>query len=96
MKSLVQEEKARSYKSCVDQSCQIPLGKALAASHLMRSTIARFGTQCATNGELIDLRSEVTVAAGSARSSCDEEDLLYAVETLAEQLVTSSAKTATN
>jgi hypothetical protein len=91
MRSLVQEEKARSYKTCVDQSCQIPLGKALAASHLMRSTIARFGAQCATNGELIDLRSEVTVAAGSARSGCEEEDLLYAAEALAEQLVTSSA-----
>lgn len=88
---IVAEEKKNSYKTCVDSACQVPLGKALAATHLMRSSVAKFGNACATNGELLDLRSEVTVAAGSARSGCTEEDLLYAAETLAEQLVTGSA-----
>lgn len=92
MREVVQEQKRASYKQCVDSSCQIPLGKALAATHIMRSSVAKFGRACATNGELIDLRSEVTVAAGSARSGCTEEDLLYAAESLAEQLVAGSAK----
>lgn len=91
LKSLVDEEKKRSYSACVDASCQIPLGKALAASHILKSTVARFGKACSTNGELIDLKAEVTVAAGSARSDCSEEDLLYAAESLAEQLVIGSA-----
>jgi hypothetical protein len=34
----------------------------------------------------------VTVAAGSSRSDCEEEALLYAAETLAEQLIVGSAK----
>jgi hypothetical protein len=92
LKGFVDEEKKKSYSSCVDSSCQIPLGKALAASHILRSTVAKFGKACATNGELIDLRAEVTVAAGSARSECSEEDLLYAAESLAEQLIAGSAK----
>ncbi|MEQ8278386.1 MAG: hypothetical protein RMA76_38440 [Deltaproteobacteria bacterium] len=91
LQSIVAEEKKNSYKTCVDSSCQIPLGKALAATHIMRSSVAKFGNACATNGEMIDLRSEVTVAAGSARSGCTEEDLLYAAESLAEQLVTGSS-----
>jgi hypothetical protein len=92
LKGMVDEEKKKSYQACVDSSCQIPLGKALAASHILRSTVAKFGKACATNGELIDLRSEVTVAAGSARSDCEEEALLYAAETLAEQLIAGSSK----
>jgi hypothetical protein len=58
----------------------------------LRSTVAKFGKACATNGELIDLRAEVTVSAGSSRSDCEEEALLYAAESLAEQLIVASAK----
>lgn len=92
LKGMVDEEKKKSYAACVDSSCQIPLGKALAASHILRSTIAKFGKACATNGELIDLRAEVTVAAGSARGDCEEEALLYAAESLAEQLIAGATK----
>jgi hypothetical protein len=92
LKGMVDEEKKKSYAACVDSSCQIPLGKALAASHILRSTIAKFGKACATNGELIDLKAEVTVAAGSARGDCEEEALLYAAESLAEQLISGSLK----
>lgn len=92
LNAIVQDEKAKSYKTCVDESCQIPLGKALAASHIMKSTVAVFGKACTTNGELIDLRSEVTIAAGSARSGCEAEDLLVGAEQLAEELVVSSSR----
>ena len=92
MKALVQAEKKRSYATCVDTSCQIPLGKALAASHILRASTARFGGTCTVNGELVELRTEVTVAAGSTRASCGEEDLLSAVEGLAEQLVSAEPR----
>lgn len=91
LRGLVEEEKQRSYGRCVDESCQIPLGKALAASHILRSAMARFGATCTTNGELIDLKTEVTIAAGSARSDCSEEGLLDATERLAEELIKSSS-----
>ncbi|GEM_PF-1876695 len=87
LRQLVVEEKARSYSSCVDSSCQIPLGKALAASHILRWGMAKFGSTCTTNGELVDLISETTVAAGSARSDCSDERLLDSTERLAEELL---------
>lgn len=87
LRQLVVEEKARSYSSCVDSSCQIPLGKALAASHILRWGMAKFGSTCTTNGELVDLVSETTVAAGSARSDCSDERLLDSTERLAEELL---------
>jgi hypothetical protein len=91
LKGLVEEEKRKSYSACVDSSCQVPLGKALAASHILRSNVAKFGKACSTNGELIDLRTEVAIAAGSSRTDCNEEELLYAAESLAEQLISGSA-----
>jgi hypothetical protein len=48
--------------------------------------VARFGQKCATNGELVDLTREVTVAAHAIESSCGEEDLLEAAGTLATRL----------
>jgi hypothetical protein len=92
LKSLVQEEKQKSYSACVDDSCQIPLGKALAASHILRSALVRFGNTCAANGELIDLRTEVTVAAASARSDCTPEKLLDAAERLSDELIRTASR----
>jgi hypothetical protein len=91
-RSLVQEEKQKSYAACVDESCQIPLGKALAASHIVRASLARFGSTCATNAELIDLRTEVTAAAASAKSDCTPEKLLDAIERLADDLIRSAPR----
>ncbi|MEL7367916.1 MAG: hypothetical protein AAFN74_03315, partial [Myxococcota bacterium] len=87
MKSVIGDEKKRSYSDCVDSSCQIPLGKALAATHILRSTIARFGKTCSSNAELIDLRAEVTVAAKSQRGECSPEALLDASEVIVEGLI---------
>lgn len=84
---MVEEAKADSYKECYDTSCQVPLGKALAASHLLRSQIARFGKTCVLSGEMIDLAREVTVAAASVRADCSEEGFLEASESLTTNLI---------
>ena len=92
IQQMVQEEKKRSYAACVDAACQIPLGKALAASHILRLGIARFDTTCTMNAELIDLRSEVTVTAATTRADCKTERLLDASERLADQIIRESAE----
>ena len=80
---MLQAMKQESYKACYDDSCQIELGKALAASHILRSKITRFGSQCVLNAELIDLRSEVAVTAASSRGGCSPEGFLDMSEHLA-------------
>lgn len=91
MREAVQNEKQNSYSACVDEACQIPLGKALAASHILRSSLGRFGSKCTLNGELIDLRREVTVAAAYEHSGCDDGALLEAAERLTGKLIEKSA-----
>lgn len=73
---IIEDEKARSYDDCTDESCQIPLGKALAATHILRTSLSRFGRMCAMTAELIALRESVTVRANTARGECSEESLL--------------------
>jgi hypothetical protein len=86
LEDMLKDEQARSYAPCVDESCQVPLGRALAATHILRSTIARFGRTCSTSAELIDLSAEVTVRAASVRSGCADEALLEATERLVAEL----------
>jgi TolB-like protein len=76
LKKLAQEMKTESYQACFDDSCQIELGKALAATHILRSEIARFGSKCVLNVELFDLRDEVTVGGSSSRGDCEPESFL--------------------
>ena len=68
--------KQDTYKACYDETCQIDLGKALAASHILRVRIAKFGAKCVLNAELIDLRTEVTMRAGVGEADCSAEGFL--------------------
>lgn len=65
--------KSESYESCYADECQVELGKALAASPILRTRITRFGSRCVLNGELIDLKAEVTTAAASSQGACEAE-----------------------
>lgn len=87
LKEVIAEAKSDSYKECYDDSCQVELGKALAATHILRSRITRFGSRCVLNAEMIDLRAEVTVKAASARGNCEAEGFLTMSEEVAKSLV---------
>lgn len=79
--------KQESYKGCYDDKCQIELGKALAASHILRTNVTKFGRVCVLNGELIDLKSEVAIGAASSQGDCTEEGFLTMIDEVAERLV---------
>lgn len=87
LKERIAAMKSESYKSCYADSCQVELGKALAASHILRTHITRFGHKCVLNGELIDLKTEVTSAASSAQGNCEAEGFLTMGEQVAKSLV---------
>ncbi len=90
MREMMAAEKAKSYAACVDTACQIPLGKALAATHILRTTVGRFGASCTLNAELVDLAREVSVAAVARRSGCKDGELLDAAEGAVDELIRES------
>jgi hypothetical protein len=87
LRAQLQALKTESYEECYDDSCQVELGKAVAASHILRSKISNFGSRCVLNGELIDLTREVTIKAASAQGACQAEGFLEMSEAVARDLM---------
>ena len=86
LREILVAAKEDSYAACYDERCQIPLGKALAATHLLRGQVTRFGTRCVLNGELIELKGEVSITAASVRVDCSDEGFLEASDKLIDAL----------
>ncbi len=87
LKSLIKREKKKSYRTCVDASCQIPLGKELAADKILRSRLTRFGSNFVITTEIVDLATETSAGAASAKSDGSAEGLMAAVEEIAKELI---------
>ncbi len=66
LKQLVRAQKKESYRECYDESCQIPLGQALAADSILRTTISCLGTSCMLSCELVELEKEAATIGGTA------------------------------
>jgi hypothetical protein len=75
-----------SYKTCYDQSCQIELGRELAAQKVLATQILKIGKTCQVTSNMYDLKKTATELAANASSSCDVDSLLGAVRTVAAKL----------
>jgi hypothetical protein len=78
--------KKESYKECYDQSCQIEIGRELAAEYTISSSIGRVGELCLITASLYDLRKAATARTATARGPCTEEELVNAIEEVADKL----------
>ena len=91
-KALNKEMKKESYKLCNDKNCQIPLGQALSADTILRTTISFFGGIFTITSELIDLAKEATVKGATESFNGDEKELKNALDSIVSQLVSDSKK----
>ena len=71
--------KKESYKQCYDRSCQIEMGKALAANKTVSTTLIRIGSKCVFNATVMDLKTEAADLSASATGECNEDALLKSV-----------------
>jgi formylglycine-generating enzyme required for sulfatase activity len=74
------EAKKGSYKACYDQSCQIEVGRELAAQKTLASQVLKIGSQCKVTVNLYDLKKSASEAAGAASRGCREDDVVAALE----------------
>ena len=70
------QEKASSYQQCFDQSCQIEMGKELAAQKIVTCRIVRVGSTCAVNLTSYDLLTAATEGGSSIEGGCDEDAIV--------------------
>jgi len=84
-KRLVQQ-KQDSFKQCYDQSCQIEVGRELAAQFTVSTSISKVGRTCIITSALYDLRKAATTTTASAKGPCTADDLLAAMDKIAAKL----------
>ena len=85
-KAMIKEMKKESYKSCNDKNCQIPLGQALSADTILRTTISFFGGVYVITSELIDLAKEATVSGAKEKCNGTEESFMEAIDKITAQI----------
>ena len=73
-------QKKKSYKQCYNQSCQIEIGKELAAEKTLSARIAKLGKRCTVSLTLYDLKKSTTEAAASQHGKCGEDDVIDSID----------------
>ena len=89
MKQMIGKEKKESYNQNYDKESQIPLGRALAADSILRSTISCLGNDCMLSAEIVDIAREVSTKGGTSKFIFDKSDLsslIAAIEDVVEQM----------
>ena len=85
--TMIKQMKKESYKACNDKNCQIPLGQALSADTILRTTITFFAKKYTITSELIDLEKEATTKGAKATFDGSEESLNEALDEIVSQII---------
>ena len=72
--------KAESHQDCYDQSCQIELGKAVAAHKSLSSRLVKIGDSCSLQSQIYDLRTETTERGAEAKGPCTEKGIAASID----------------
>jgi hypothetical protein len=80
-KRLLQQKK-KSYKTCYDQSCQIELGREMAAEKTLSTQIQKLGSKCKVTAAVYDLKKAASGLAATATAKCNEDGLVKALDTV--------------
>ncbi|MBI4815913.1 MAG: hypothetical protein HY791_06640 [Deltaproteobacteria bacterium] len=86
MKSRVASAKAASYADCYEATCQIELGRAVAASDSVSGKVVRLGKECTLILTIYDVLTSASTQGGLAKDECSAEGLLRAADSAVAQL----------
>ncbi len=90
-KAMIKKMKEESYKLCNDKNCQIPLGKALSADTILRTSINFFGGTYTITSELISLEKEATEVGTNATFNGSEDSLKAALDSIVANIIGNKA-----
>jgi hypothetical protein len=86
LRSRLVQEKKGSFRKCYDESCQIELGKAVAAQKSLATKILRVGKRCAITSTMFDLKTETAEKSALAKTDCSVDGLMDTMDRIARQL----------
>ena len=87
LKKRLVKQKRRSYKKCFDQSCQIEIGKELAAQKSLSTVIMKLGSKCMVTSVLYNLRTAASEGGASAEGGCSKDAIVASLKTVVRKLV---------
>ena len=87
----IREKQAESYASCYDESCQIEIGKEIAAEMTLATSIKKLGSKCVITMQLYNLRTGSSGKAATSRSGCTEDFVLDSIYRVVTQLTGKSS-----
>ena len=85
--AFLRKQKKDSYKECYDESCQIEVGKELAAAKSVAGTISKFADTCIVNLKLFDIKKSTQEAAGTSTGECALNSIFDSLRTAATKLI---------
>ncbi len=80
LKTALNAKKKASYKQCYAESCQIEIGKELAADKVLAGVVARIGSRCTITLKIVDLRKATEEAAARAKGKCGIDNVLESLD----------------
>ncbi len=80
LKQRIQAQKTESYKACYEESCQIEIGKELAAEKSLSTQVLKLGEKCKVSLTLFDLKRSASERAGQGEGLCTEDGVVKALE----------------
>ena len=86
MTAAIRRTQKETYDSCYDESCQIDIGRELAAQKALQTQLIKLGTKCAVTATLYDLTTAASERSTTAKSVCDVDSLVAALEEVARTL----------
>jgi cyclophilin family peptidyl-prolyl cis-trans isomerase len=86
LRSALSEKKAETYRACFDTSCQIEIGKELAAQKTLSTKIFMVGKQCVVASTLYDLREAASERSADVEGACDSGSIGAALKEIAAKL----------
>ncbi len=86
IKRALVERKRASYQECYDQSCQIELGRELAATKSLATSILRIGDACVVTAVLYDLGRQASDATAKEEGGCRPRELMRSLGAVAARI----------
>jgi hypothetical protein len=80
VKQALSAKKKDSYEECYDQSCQIEIGQAVAATEALSTLVMKFGSKCMVTCTLFDLKRETASKAATTKGGCDEDGISASID----------------
>ena len=87
LKERLAASKKESFKACYDQSCQIEMGRELAAEKTLAAQVVKLGSTCTITLSLFDLKRAATEKAATEQCNCDADAVLAGVKSALRKLV---------